>query len=101
MKEILEYNGKTELTETTYAGKIYEALGKLKTKFSGNSIKNILTSCDSREAATLHIYQQAMKKTFNVQLARLIENHALSLKSSHEAISIYRQAYIKLDKMYS
>ena len=100
-KEINEHNGSTNSTETTYAGKIYGAWVAFKTKFSDNSIKSVLTSCESREAAALHIYHLAKKKSFNTHLANLIESHALKLKSSHEVIRVYRQAYTKVDKLYS
>lgn len=100
-REILEHNGRSGPTETTYGGKIYEAWETFKAKFSDNSIKNVLTSCESRESAALHIYTQAKKKSFNVQLTSLIDNQALSIKSSHEVIKVYRQAYSRVDKLHS
>jgi uncharacterized protein (TIGR02284 family) len=101
MKEIIHRNGSTESIETTNAGKLYGAWANFKTKLSGNSIKHVLTSCESREAAALHIYQKAKSKAFGIQLAELIERHALSLKSSHEVIKVYRLAYSKVDKLHS
>lgn len=100
-REIKEHNGRSEPTETTYVGKIYQAWDVFKTKFSNKSIKNILISCESREEAAEHIYQQAKKKSFNTQLANLIESQALSLKSAHEIIRAHRQAYSRVDELRS
>jgi hypothetical protein len=43
----------------------------------------------------------AQKKSFNVQLASLIENQALPIKSSHEVIKVYRQAHTRVDELHS
>ena len=101
MKEIIQHHGNTESVEITHAGKLYGVWATFKNKFSGNSIKNVLTLCESREAAALHIYQKARKRSFGIQLARLIEQHAHSLKSSHEVIKVYRQAYTNVGKLNS
>ena len=100
-KEIIQHNGNTEAAEITNAGKLYGMWATFKNKFSGNSIKNVLTVCESREAAALHIYQKASKRSFGIQLARLIERHAYSLKSSHEVIKVYREAYTNVGKLSS
>jgi uncharacterized protein (TIGR02284 family) len=101
MKEIIHHNGSTELVELTNAGKVYEAWANFKTRFSVNSIKNVLTSCESREKAAMQIYQKARKKILGAQLIGLIERHELLLKSSHEVIRVYRQAYTNVDKLHS
>lgn len=101
MKEIINHHGSADAIEITNAGKLYGAWATFVKKFSDNSIKNLLSSCESREAAALHIYQKARNKAFGVQLAGLIERHALSLKSSHEVIRVYRQAYIKVDQLHA
>jgi len=100
-KEIINHNGSTDSNESTNADKIYDAWENFKAKLSGESIKSVLSLCEVREAAVLHEYKKAKLKRFSVQLTDLIERHEQSLKSSHEVISVYKQAYIKVDKLYS
>jgi uncharacterized protein (TIGR02284 family) len=101
MKEIILHKGSIDTVELTNTGKLYKVWLTFKGQFSSHSIKNILTLCESREAAAMSIYQKAKKKSFGVQLERLIEQHAVSLKSSHEVIKVYKQAYTNMGKMHS
>lgn len=98
-KEIIDQHGST--MKTSHVEKIYGAWTNFKRKFSDNNIKNVLTSCESMETSAMHIYQKARNKTFDAQLVKLIEKHEVSFRSSQEVIKVYRQAYLKLDKLYS
>ena len=100
-KELVNHSGSTDSTEITNARRIYEAWGNFKAKLSGKSIKSVLSLCEVREAAALQEYKKAKLKTFSVQLTNLIERHEQSLKSSHEVIVVYKQAYMRVDKLYS
>ena len=100
-KAIVDQNGNTRSAKASHAEKIYGALATFKTKFSDKSIKNVLTSCESMETAAMNIYEKARDKALDVQLAKLIEKHEMSFRSSQEVIRVYRKAYLNLDKMYS
>ena len=69
INEVMNYNGNSKSAELTNSDKIYHAWATFKTKFSGNNIKNVLTSRETTEAT--------------------------SIKSSHEVIRVYRQAYME------
>jgi uncharacterized protein (TIGR02284 family) len=101
LQEIINHNGSTESAEITTAGKLYKTWTNFKTKFLVNSIKNVLTSCESREKAALQIYRKAKNKSLTVQLTDLIKRHELLLQSSHEVIRVYRQAYTKVGQLHS
>ena len=98
-KEIINHNGSPDSTEPT--NKIYDAGENFKAKLSGKSIKRVLSLCEVREAAVLHEYKKTKLKKFSGQLTDLIERHEQSLKSSHEVISVYKQAYVTMNKLYS
>jgi uncharacterized protein (TIGR02284 family) len=100
-KEIIHHHGSSESPEATSAAKIYDAWADFKAKFSGSSVKNVLTACESREAEVLHAYKKAKVKPFSASLIDLIERHEQSLRSSHEVIRVYQQAYSKIDKLFS
>ena len=99
-KEIINHNGSEDSNEPANT-KIYEAWENFKAKLSGKSMKKVLSLCEVREAAALREYKKAKLKTFSIQLTDLIERHAQSFKSSHEVITVYKQAYAKVDKLYS
>jgi uncharacterized protein (TIGR02284 family) len=101
MREIIQHKGSIEAVETTRAGKLYQVWETFKGQFSNHSIKNVLTLCESREAEAMNIYQKAKNKSFGNHLNQLIEQHAVSLKSSHEVIKVYKQAYTNVGKMHS
>jgi uncharacterized protein (TIGR02284 family) len=100
-KEIIHHNGSSESSETTPATKIYDAWVDFKAKFSGSSVKNVLTACESREVEVLHAYKKAKVKPSSAPLIDLIERHEQSLRSSHEVIRVYQQAYSKIDRLFS
>ena len=62
INEVMNHNGSSKSTEATNTDKIYDAWETFKTKFSGNSIKTVLTSCETMEETALQIYKKAKKK---------------------------------------
>src|SRR5688572_22700495 len=50
INEVMNYNGNSKSAELTNSDKIFDAWATFKTKFSGNSIKNVLTSCETLDS---------------------------------------------------
>jgi len=92
-QKTLELNGNAT-TGTTIFGKIYRAWTDLKVAFSGNTQKNILSSCQYNEEIALHTYNAALNQDVDMSedIRRLIEEQESGLRRTYSQIKKHREA---------
>ena len=80
-------------------GKICRAWFDLKTAFSGNTQKAIMSSCQYNEEIVLHLYRATLNTNIEMtkETRQLIENHECELRKEYEKIKRYREAPHTID----
>ena len=80
-------------------GKIYKVWMDLKTKFSGNTQKSIISSCKYNEEIAINVYRAAINTNVEMpkETKQLIEQHEGELRKEHERIRKYHIAPHTID----
>jgi uncharacterized protein (TIGR02284 family) len=94
-----KHYGEPDAHAVVKPGKIYRSWIDVNSKFNGTLRNQLLTSCEFGELATIASYTMAKMETRQEALLELLDRQYESLKSSHEVVKSYRQAYDKLDKV--
>ena len=93
-QEVIKLGGEFS-TDTTSKGKVYRAWMDVKKSFSGNDRKVMLEACEFGEDAAQKTYNAALSSDIFIspQLKTIIAEQQATLKTAHDLIKKYRDAY--------
>jgi uncharacterized protein (TIGR02284 family) len=93
LRSLVRIEGETPDKGTTLSGKIYRAWMDVKAKFTGDSRKSVLASCEFGEDAAQRAYETGLKSDdLSMEVRTILTNQKASLRRSHDKIKSMRDA---------